>query len=879
MTPFYTTLTNYGKTALAEALAAQKPLEIPHMAVGDGGGEYYEPTENQTNLRNERWRGELNDLRTDDEQQGQVIAEAIIPMGIDGDWTVREIGLFDKSGGLIAVGKYPEVYIPPAYSGAKTQVYINIIIKIDNVAAIQLIVDHGQVLASKLFVMNKGYGTVGSFESGLFEIKALTNPYQLVLFEKENALYRWNGVFPKPVPAGSTPSQEGGIGSTAWVPLYDGSHSKLLVFKNVTSMINGVNTEGIDTPLSIGRKCITGETCWTITDNKEGIALSNGLFAMPTSNICLNDFGFTKDIDCSKDIERICKMASEFHITRVFSTDNATYLHEDTIDLTGVSGVTLDYGKAIVIDNVQGISTVLSHRAKPTYIIYNSAGTTVERISHFTAPTRTASGGADPIFWIGGQQLGAKVTNSPSVRDVVLENTKAGCMPVAVVGNTRNWKVERIDVYGDSTWGIDVEWGWQGTEFNKTAGVPENPDTNQTMDNGQLPYNGKVINFNGYDLQNCKGFLRTAGCYNVKFENCEGYNVHNFIYVYGGDRNPSRFTQNDRFKGCKLKINRQTFLKPTYGITIIFPNLDGTTKDPLPDWTNYDHTVVFDDCEIQGNYINDEIQSCAVRFYACTGAVVFNRCTFSNSYYGVRAERATSNGTYISSNALRFNNCIFKKNYQDVKLDAINGVIFNQSKFKSMLGKDNPSVSIGGGYQSDLNKFIDCTWSGQNNRDDGVQEFIHIGNGAGNALIRCDFRMHKTTYKAIKYVGAGVLSGYDNTSNGQLVDTAYETNKIHGQKSTLVKGTNGLNGDVIDFNKGEIFLATSAFSIAQCINGAAGDRLIIRGVLGGTACSILHNKAPSGGGRFLNKGNTNYNESSEFWTHEYIHANGDWYEI
>ncbi|MEY0303197.1 hypothetical protein AB7W11_14895 [Providencia manganoxydans] len=409
--------------------------------------------------------------------------------------------------------------------------------------------------------------------------------------------------------------------------------------------------------------------------------------------------------------------------------------------------------------------------------------------------------------------------------------------------------------------------------------MPENPDTNQTMGNGQLPYNGKVINFNGYDLQNCKGFLRTAGCYNVKFENCEGYNVHNFIYVYGGDRNPSRFTQNDRFKGCKLKINRQTFLTPTYGITVIFPNLDGTTKDPLPDWTNYDHTVVFDDCEIQGNYINDEIQSCAVRFYACTGAVVFNRCTFSNSYYGVRAERATSNGTYISSNALRFNNCIFKKNYQDVKLDAINGVIFNQSKFKSMLGKDNPSVSIGVGYQSDLNKFIDCTWSGQNNRDDGVQEFIHIGNGAGNALIRCDFRMHKTTYKAIKYVGAGVLSGYDNTSNGQLVDTAYETNKIHGQKSTLVKGTNGLNGDVIDFNKGEIFLATSAFSIAQCINGAAGDRLIIRGVLGGTACSILHNKAPSGGGRFLNKGNTNYNESSEFWTHEYIHANGDWYEI
>ncbi|MGM0939095.1 MAG: phage tail protein, partial [Pseudomonadota bacterium] len=156
MTPFYTILTNYGKTALAEALAAQQPLEIPYMAVGDGGGEYYEPTEAQTNLRNEQWRGELNDLRTDEELQGQVIAEAIIPHDIEGDWTAREIGLFDVKGGLVAVGKYPETYIPSAFSGAKNQVYINIIIKVDNVAAVQLIVDHGQVLASKQYVYEHG---------------------------------------------------------------------------------------------------------------------------------------------------------------------------------------------------------------------------------------------------------------------------------------------------------------------------------------------------------------------------------------------------------------------------------------------------------------------------------------------------------------------------------------------------------------------------------------------------------------------------------------------------------------------------------------------------------------------------------------------------
>ncbi|MDD9340852.1 MAG: phage tail protein, partial [Providencia heimbachae] len=153
MTPFFTILTNYGKTALAQALAAQQPLKIPHMAVGDGDGEYYEPVEEQTNLRNERWRGDLNDLRTDEEIQGQVIAEAIIPHDIEGgDWTAREIGLFDAKGGLVAVGKYPETYIPSALSGAKSQVYINIIIKVDNAAAVELIVNHDTVLASKLHV-------------------------------------------------------------------------------------------------------------------------------------------------------------------------------------------------------------------------------------------------------------------------------------------------------------------------------------------------------------------------------------------------------------------------------------------------------------------------------------------------------------------------------------------------------------------------------------------------------------------------------------------------------------------------------------------------------------------------------------------------------
>lgn len=153
MSLFYTILTNYGKTVLADALAAQKPLKISFIAVGDGSGAYYEPTETQTALRNERWRGNLNDLKSDSDTQGQVIAEGVIPHTVDGDWFAREIGLLDENGGLIAVGKYPETYIPSAQSGARSQVYISIVVKVDNVAAIELNINNNIVLASKAFVL------------------------------------------------------------------------------------------------------------------------------------------------------------------------------------------------------------------------------------------------------------------------------------------------------------------------------------------------------------------------------------------------------------------------------------------------------------------------------------------------------------------------------------------------------------------------------------------------------------------------------------------------------------------------------------------------------------------------------------------------------
>lgn len=217
MTSFFTLLTDYGKAALAESLDSQRPLEIPFIAAGDGGGAYYEPQEDQTNLRNELWRGDLNNLKSVNENQGQVMAEALIPDGIDGDWFIREIGLYDVTGGLIAVGKYPETYIPPPSSGAKTQVYIKVVIQIGNVAALKLILNDSLVMATKDYVQEHGSSSVGSFEKGLINGINLSNTTQTVLFEADGTLYRWTGKFPKEVPVDSSPTSTGGIRKGAWM--------------------------------------------------------------------------------------------------------------------------------------------------------------------------------------------------------------------------------------------------------------------------------------------------------------------------------------------------------------------------------------------------------------------------------------------------------------------------------------------------------------------------------------------------------------------------------------------------------------------------------------------------------------------------------------
>lgn len=148
---FFTILTAAGRAKIAAALAEQKQIFLQTMVVGDGNGKYVEPNESQTKVVHEVWRGQLNTLKLAPENPAWVIAEAVLPEQVGG-WYIREVGLVDKDGDLIAIGKFPETYKPKLPAGASKQIVIRAVMEVTNATAVTLMIDPTAVVATREYV-------------------------------------------------------------------------------------------------------------------------------------------------------------------------------------------------------------------------------------------------------------------------------------------------------------------------------------------------------------------------------------------------------------------------------------------------------------------------------------------------------------------------------------------------------------------------------------------------------------------------------------------------------------------------------------------------------------------------------------------------------
>ncbi|MGQ8781925.1 phage tail-collar fiber domain-containing protein [Proteus mirabilis] len=152
-TKFFALLTVIGANKLAKATALGTTLKITQMAVGDGGGMLPTPDTQQTKLVGEKRRAGLNTLFVDPKNDSQIIAEQVIPENEGGYW-IREIGLFDDEGSLIAVGNCPETYKPQLQEGSGRTQTIRMILTVSHTESVELKVDPSVILATRESVDN-----------------------------------------------------------------------------------------------------------------------------------------------------------------------------------------------------------------------------------------------------------------------------------------------------------------------------------------------------------------------------------------------------------------------------------------------------------------------------------------------------------------------------------------------------------------------------------------------------------------------------------------------------------------------------------------------------------------------------------------------------
>ncbi|WP_414478633.1 phage tail protein [Proteus mirabilis] len=148
---FFALLTVIGANKLAKATALGTTLKITQMAVGDGGGTLPMPSAEQTKLVNEKRRAGINTLFIDPKNTNQIVAEQVIPENEGGYW-IREIGLFDDEGSLIAVGNCPETYKPQLQEGSGRTQTIRMILIVSHAESVELKVDPSVILATREFV-------------------------------------------------------------------------------------------------------------------------------------------------------------------------------------------------------------------------------------------------------------------------------------------------------------------------------------------------------------------------------------------------------------------------------------------------------------------------------------------------------------------------------------------------------------------------------------------------------------------------------------------------------------------------------------------------------------------------------------------------------
>ncbi|AZD84753.1 Phage tail fiber protein [Pseudomonas chlororaphis subsp. aureofaciens] len=161
---FFAILTAIGKAKQANADALGTPWTFAQLGVGDANGIDPIPSEQQTQLINERRRAPLNQVKVDPNNANIIIAEQVIPENVGG-WWIREIGLYDADGDLVAVANCAPSFKPLLSQGSGRTQVIRMNLIVSNTANIDLKIDPSVVLATRAYVDGKVLEEINKLDS------------------------------------------------------------------------------------------------------------------------------------------------------------------------------------------------------------------------------------------------------------------------------------------------------------------------------------------------------------------------------------------------------------------------------------------------------------------------------------------------------------------------------------------------------------------------------------------------------------------------------------------------------------------------------------------------------------------------------------------
>lgn len=153
MATYFTLITAVGQSKLAVAIASGTSLGLTYMAVGDGNGNPVTPAEGMTALVNETYRAQITNLEQDPDNTNRFISELVIP-ATTGGFTIREAGVFDTTGALIAIANFPSTYKPVVSDGSTREMVVRIVMEVSDTASVTLSVDASVVMASQKWVLD-----------------------------------------------------------------------------------------------------------------------------------------------------------------------------------------------------------------------------------------------------------------------------------------------------------------------------------------------------------------------------------------------------------------------------------------------------------------------------------------------------------------------------------------------------------------------------------------------------------------------------------------------------------------------------------------------------------------------------------------------------